>query len=188
MKLYEKYGGVRIDPAFRESGITGLRAFGVDYSGRCGAPCLFLVVDRITGGGQRLWMWRLKGREVDEKTGDVRQPSDLEYTTVEGNTVTLARPDGTSMRLTFVSPANVDLKAETRDIVYTKTYNRGKGTMSAPGIYARTDAKEAGFFVVATIQRGDPPPVKQSGSGLGSTVSVGGQTVRFDGEKVVVGR
>jgi len=187
MRLYEKYGGVRIEPAFRQSGITGLRAFGVDYSGRCGAPCLFVVADKITGGSQKLWMWRLKGQEVDEKTGAVLEPSDLEYTTVEGNTVTLARPDGTSMRLTFVSPARLELKAETRNIVYSKTYNRGKGTMSAPGIYARTDAKEAEFFVVVTIQRGDPPPVKQSGKGLAATVTVGKQTVRFDGEKVVVG-
>jgi len=30
--------------------------------------------------------------------------------------------------------------------------------------------------------------VKQSGKGLASTVTVGQQTVRFDGEKVVLGR
>ena len=90
------------------------------------------------------------------------------------------------MRLTFVSPAKLDLKAEKRNIVYTKTYNRGKGIMSAPGIYARTDAKDAEFFVVATIQRGNPPPVKVSNKGLKSTVTVGKQRIRFDGERIVV--
>jgi hypothetical protein len=186
MRLYEKYGNVRIDPAFKESGITGLRAFAVDYSGKSGAPCVFVVVDTIDGGNQKLWMWRLKDEVIDKKTKAVLEPGDLEYTTVDGNAVTLARPDGTSMRLTFVSPAKLDLKAEKRNIVYTKTYNRGKGIMSAPGIYARTDAKDADFFVIATIQRGDPPLVKVSGKGLTSTVTVGKQKVRFDGDKVVV--
>ena len=186
MRLYEKYGNVRIEPSFKKTGITGLRAFAVDYSGKSGAPCVFVVVDKISGGNKKLWMWRLKDQVVDKKTGAVLEPGDLEHTTVDGNAVTLARPDGTSMRLTFVSPAKFDLKAEKRKIVYTKTYNRGKGTMSAPGIYARTDAKDAEFFVVATIQRGNPPPVKVAGKGLKSTVTVGKQKIRFDGDKVVV--
>jgi len=130
-------------------------------------------------------MWRLEDQVIDEKTQAVLEPGDLEYTTVDGNTVTLTRPDGTSMRLTFVSPDKLELKAEKRNVVYTKTYNRGKGIMSAPGIYARTDAKDAEFFVVATIQRGDPPPVKVSGKGLKSTLTVGKQRIRFNGEKIV---
>jgi hypothetical protein len=185
MDLYEKYGNVPIESAFKESGITGLRSFAVDYSGKSGAPCLFVVADKINGGNQKLWMWRLEDQVIDEKTQAVLEPGDLEYTTVDGNTVTLTRPDGTSMRLTFVSPDKLELKAEKRNIVYTKTYNRGKGIMSAPGIYARTDAKDAEFFVVATIQRGDPPPVKVSGKGLKSTLTVGKQRIRFNGEKIV---
>jgi len=89
------------------------------------------------------------------------------------------------MRLTFVAPDKVDLKAEKRNVVYTKTYNRGKGIMSAPGIYARTTAKDGSFFVIATIQEGDPPRVKVKGRGLDATVTVGRQAVRFDGQRVV---
>jgi hypothetical protein len=185
MRLYEKYGNVPIEPAFKESGITGLRAFAVDYSGKSGAPCVFVVVDRINGGNKKLWMWRLKDQVVDKKLGTVVEPGDLAHTTVDGNTVTLARPDGTSMRLIFVSPAKLDLSAERRNIVYTKTYNRGKGVMSAPGIYACTDAKDAEFFVIATIQRGNPPTVKVSGKGLKSVVTLGRQRIRFDGKKIV---
>lgn len=187
-RLYEKYGNVRVESAFKPSGITGLRAFAVDLSGRSGSECLFVVVDKISGGHQKLWMWRLNDQVVDEKSGTVLEPSDLQYTTVEGNAVTVARPDGTSMRLLFVSPAGVQPVAEKRNIVYTKTYNRGQGVMSAPGIYARSDAREAEFFVVGTIQRGTPPPVSISGRGLEAAVSVGRQTVRFDGQKVVIGR
>jgi hypothetical protein len=184
--LYEKYGNVPVESAFKESGIQGLRSFGVDYSGKSGAPCLFVMVDKISGGNQKLWMWRLKDAVIDERTNAVLEPGDLEYTTVDGDTVTLARPDGSSMRLTFVAPENVDLKAEKRDIVYTKTYNRGKGTMSAPGIYARTTAKDGNFFVVATIQKGNPPAVKVKGKGLDATVTVGQQAIRFDGQKVIL--
>ncbi len=188
MRLYEKYGQVRIDSAFKPSGITGLRAFAVDYSGRSGAPCLFVVVDKISGGHQKLWMWRLNDQVVDEKRGTVLEPSDLQYTTVRGNTACVARPDGTSMQLTFISPPGIELAAEKRNIVYTKTYNRGQGIMSAPGIYTRTDARDAEFFVVVTIQRGEPPAVKVSGRGMSATVTVGQQTVRFDGEKVILGQ
>lgn len=48
--LYEKYGRVRRASRFEDSGIQGKRAFAVDYSGKCGAPCLFVLVDAITGG------------------------------------------------------------------------------------------------------------------------------------------
>jgi hypothetical protein len=70
------------------------------------------------------------------------------------------------MRLTFVSPSKLDLKAEKRNIVYTKTYNRGKGIMSAPGIYARTRRSKAqedaiGKFVPVQVHL--PPTATQAG-------------------------
>jgi hypothetical protein len=45
---------------------------------------------------------------------------------------------------------------------------------------------DGGFFVVATIQPGDPPPVKVKGQGLQAAATVGKRTIRFDGEKVVL--
>jgi len=187
-KLYEKYGNIPIESAFQDSGITGLRAYGVDYSGKSGAECLFVLVDKITGGEQKLWMWRLKDKVMDKRGDVVLEEGDLDLAKVDGNTVTLTHEDGATMRLTFVSPGKLDVKAEKRNIVYTKTYNRGKGVMSAPGIYAQTNDKNAEFFVIVTIGRGQPPAVKAQGSGLSATVSVGKQTVRFDGERVVIGK
>jgi len=189
MKLYEKYARVRRDLAFKPSGIDGLRSFGVDYSGRSGAPCLFVVADKITGGNDKVWCWRLKDNEIDPKTKAVKVPGDLATTEVDGTTVTVTKPDGATMRLTFIAPQRAKLEAEKRSITYTKTYNRGKGQMPAPGIYASGgNAKDGKFFVVATIQRGEPPTVKVKGSGLEAVVTVGKQTVRFDGEKIVFGK
>jgi hypothetical protein len=123
---------------------------------------------------------------VDKKTGKPTSAGDLQYAKVEGNVVTLARPDGTSMRLTFIAPAAATVKAEKREIIYTRTYNRGKGEMAAPGIYASGgDPKEGNYLAVATIQRGDAPPLKVEGEGLGATVTVGKRLLRFDGTKIV---
>ena len=44
------------------------------------------------------------------------------------------------------------------------------------------------FFVVITFQPTDPPQVKISGKGLDARVTVGRQTVRFDGEKIILGQ
>ncbi|MGC9455318.1 MAG: hypothetical protein ACP5HU_10705 [Phycisphaerae bacterium] len=183
--LYYKYGDVRIPGGLKDSGITGLRSFGVDYSGAGGAECVFAVVDRIDGGGPKHWMWRLPPAETD-RDGDVVGPSVLEYTRVEGDTVVVERPDGTSMQLVFVSPGEVDVTAEHRSVVYRRTYNRGEGEKAAPGIYA--DSEDGRFFVIATIQQGEPPEITVEGEGLDAVVHVGGQTISFDGEKVVFGK
>ena len=189
LPLYERYGNVRRASAFKPTGIEGLRAIAVDYSGRSGAPCLFVLVDQITGGRNKVWCWRIQDDEINEKTKQVIVPGDLKNTQVEGNTVTVAAPDGATMRLTFVAPTKADVKAENREIVYTKTYNRGKGERSAPGIYASgADPTDGQFFAVATIHRGAPPPVKIEGKGLTAKVRVGGQTVSFDGQKIVLGK
>jgi hypothetical protein len=44
------------------------------------------------------------------------------------------------------------------------------------------------YFVVFTLQRGAPPEIRVEGEGLTSRVTVGGQTVTFDGERIVWGR
>ena len=58
-RLYEAYGNIRVDKSFAESGIAGIRSVGVDYSGKCGAPCLFVVVDKIAGGKRKIWTWQV---------------------------------------------------------------------------------------------------------------------------------
>jgi hypothetical protein len=44
------------------------------------------------------------------------------------------------------------------------------------------------FFMVATLQRGQPPALQVQGEGLKAVVKVGKQTVRFDGRKIVLGK
>lgn len=131
LPLYERYGNVRKESAFRDSGIRGMRSIGVDYSGRSGATCLLAIVDRIEGGKSKLWMWHVEGGTAEKKTKGLQ-------------------PDG------------VD-------------------------VLARTKTDGDAFFVVVTLHKGDPPPVKVEGPGLDARVTVGRQKVRFDGTKIVFG-
>jgi hypothetical protein len=63
-------------------------------------------------------------------------------------------------------------------------------------VVAPADARVSGgrlpakgdVFVVATLQNGAPPAVQIEGTGLGAKVTVGGQTVSFNGERFVLGR
>jgi hypothetical protein len=59
ISYHELYGNIRHPAALKDVGIKGLRAMAVDYSGRSGAPCLFVLVDRIAGGKKKLWLWQL---------------------------------------------------------------------------------------------------------------------------------
>ncbi len=190
LSLYEPYGGIRNADALADSGIHGLRAFGVDYSGLSGAPCLFVVVDKISGGKQKLWTWHLKGPGKDAKEGDQSVASNVvSRAEVIGNTVLVKQGDAT-MKLSAVAPAGGHLTAEVRDITYTRTYNRGKGGFKLPGIFLRGAKPDDGqFFVVATFQPKGvaAPEVTVKGQGLDAVVTVGKRTVRFDGEKVVFG-
>ena len=44
------------------------------------------------------------------------------------------------------------------------------------------------FFVVLTIQDGEPPKVRVEGAGLNARVTVGRQVITFDGEKIVLAK
>jgi hypothetical protein len=152
------------------SGITGLRALAFDYSGKSGAPCLFAIVDKIAGGQERWWQWTL-------------DPAAFAVTQAHGNTFTLDYGDA-SLKATFVEPADAkpDVRAEqflVAEAAATKPAQRW------PLHYVRVPGRSH-FFVVGTIQRKDPPAVKVEGSGLDATIVVGGQTIRFDGEKIVM--
>ena len=41
------------------------------------------------------------------------------------------------------------------------------------------------YFVIMTVQKGDPPEVMVKGTGLGAVVKIGERTARFDGKNVV---
>jgi hypothetical protein len=153
------------------SGITGLRALAFDYSGKSGAPCLFAIVDKITGGQERWWQWTL-----DRKAFAVTKASNNTFTVDYGDA---------SLKATFITPA--DAKPDVR----AEEFMVAPATATAPAQrwplnYVRAPGRDH-FFVVGTIQRGDPPEVKIEGAGLNAQVTVGGQTIRFDGEKIVLG-
>jgi hypothetical protein len=185
---FERYGNVRRDATYQDSGIRGLRAYAVDFSGKSGAPCLFVLVDKITGGKSKVCPWYLGGVKFGSRTGKVADSGeDFKKTQIQGNAATVSGPDGATMKLTFVAPADPVVKAEVRTLKFQQTYNRGEASFTAPGIFASgADPADGNFFVVVTIQRGQAPEVKSTGKGLDAKVTVGGRTVRFDGSRILL--
>jgi hypothetical protein len=180
VKAYSPYVGVRSPEAFIDSGVNGMRSIGVDYSGKSGAPCLFVVVDKIDGGGKKIWTWQL-ATSTEEGTGD------LPYTSVDDNSFRIEKPDGATLQGRFVAPSDVSLFAEQREKTMVGRAGSPAGkTLERPisGVFA-----EGGdiYFAVITVQRGEPPKVEVDGKGLDAAVHVGEQTVRFDGEKIRFG-
>jgi hypothetical protein len=191
-RLYERYYNIRRDVAFKDSGIAGLRSIAVDYSGKCGAPCLMVLIDRITGGKSKVWVWQAApGTDKGGKTAGAGERSKaaehgIEAAKAQGNTFTIDRGDA-NLRGTFVAPSPAKLAAEVR----RTTMIGGAGSSAGktlerpvPGVFAEGGDE---FFVVVTLQRGDPPAVKVEGSGLGAKVTVGKRTVAFDGQKIILG-
>jgi hypothetical protein len=39
-----------------------------------------------------------------------------------------------------------------------------------------------------TVQEGDAPELRATGSGADATVAIGGQTIRFDGRKIILAK
>jgi hypothetical protein len=179
MRMYSRYGNIRQDEAFVDLGITGMRSIGVDYSGRSGAPCLVAIVDRVHGGGRKIWTWQLP-------KGSKEAPRDVQRTTFKGNSFTVLKADGASLHGIFVSGQRP--VAEVRMTTMTGGGGSTSGkTLERPihGVFAETQNKNADFFFVGTIQRGEPPEIRVSGQGIDAIVNVGGQQIRFDGEKIV---
>lgn len=149
------------------SGITGLRAVAVDYSGKCGAPAMMVLVDKIDGGGKRLWTW--------QKPEGASQG-------IDGNTFTIRYPDA-MMKATFVTPGDARI-----DYADDEKKEGGDPKHGFWGTLHRFKVESDGsFFVVATFQRGEAPKVSVEGSGLDAKVTVGGRKVRFDGRRIVLG-
>jgi hypothetical protein len=169
-RLYSMYANIRYPSAYVDNGISALRAIAVDYSGKCGAPCLFVLIDRIQGGRSKVWTWNLGDAEA------------VENTEVRGNTFTLARGGGT-LRGVFVAPANAEVTPKINEV--PTVLRKGDSVLEIPSVLARGgDA----FFLVATIQDAErvPPEVKVIGTGLQAAVIVGARRVTFDGTRIVI--
>ena len=175
--LYAHYGGIRHPWAFEDSGISGLRSFGADYSGKSGAPGLFAVVDKIRGGHEKVWLW-----QVPEAKSSGKAPQ-MAAVAIEGNTFTIRQGDAT-LRATFIAPAGVKLTAGTRAMQIRKSAGHEAGKTVDVRFSAVFAEGGDEFFVVATLQRGSPPPVTVEGRGLEAKARVGGRVVTFDGKKI----
>jgi len=166
--------GIHLPENVEPDGIKGMRAFGVDYSGKCGAPVLLVVVDKITGGGERIWVCNGSGGAVPDRNTFIRTQDDA------------------SLATTFVVPA--EAKQASGAITYTETktistniYGRTKTTVQASTNTVSVDGIKGkdNFFTIMTLQRGAAPKVVVEGQGLDAKVTVGSRKVSFDGQKVV---
>ena len=145
------------------------RSFAVDYSGASGAPGLFAVADRVEGAG---------GKAVWQLVTDQSIPVE-----VSGKGFTLKGAGGATLQATVVSPAAA--RIETAGVIQGHEANYHDIHRGAR--FQRTVVKVSGgdlFLVVMTVQRGQAPAVTSEGG----SVRVGRQTVRLDGEKIVLGR
>jgi hypothetical protein len=175
VSLKTRYLGARVPgggKGYRKIIASGLRAFGVDYSGASGSPCLVAVVDRIPGPNPKRWEF-CTSPDLTVKTGESR--------------FELAAPNGASLNATLLSPATCPVT--TRQMTLNHEIN------CVPGHHASRDFRRTiisangtdFFFAVTTIQRGPAPGVSSTGTGEDIIATVGRQTVRFDGKKLLFG-
>jgi HEAT repeat protein len=149
-----------------ELSIQAERHLAADYSGRSGAPALYAVVDHIKGGSTKTWtLFTLAERIAPE-----------------GRSFTIhargsgGRGPGRCLRGWFVSPADVHLTVE----------EAASGRGRFPLLKARSERRDAFYFVVFTVQDGAPPQLTVRGEGAEATAVVGEQEIRFDGRKLVL--
>jgi hypothetical protein len=145
-----------------------------DYSGRCGAPAMVVIVDQIQGGRERLWTWQLPGALFsDDQTSS-------ESVQIDGNSFTLHYSDA-SMHATFITPADSQIEHARESIQVGDPRHGFHGQVNrikVPG--------KGSFFVVMTFQRGKPPKVNIEGSGLDARVKVGNRVIGFDRSRIVL--
>ncbi len=209
VEVYERMGDIRNAGALQDTALRSIRSIGVDYSGKSGAPCLIAIVDKFDGPRtEKLWAWQLEssrtgvGRaEKDKKTGkitwrgkqydyDVGQILATEHKTIKepdqagvsGQTFVIPRGDSKLVGR-VITPARARIEFASRS-VWTQGFKASVARTTSRAVFVESDGS---FFVVMTLQKGDAPEVTVTGSGLDAKVTVGGQTVRFDGTKIVFG-
>jgi hypothetical protein len=158
------------DPA--DQGVKALRSIAVDYSGASGTPAMIVVVDQIAGApGKAKWVQMNFTRSRGGPGGQVSMDGrTFIYSPFQSRRA--AAPTKMTMKGTFVAPAEVTLSPS--------------GERKYPGFMKAAGGEE--YFLVMTIQEGDGPEVKVDGKGLEAKAKVGGQTVAFDGEKIILGK
>jgi len=162
-----KRSAAKADAAAPVAKLTGQRSFAADYSGKCGAPALFAVADKVAGSaGTNLWQL------VTEKDHQV---------TVDGNAFTIMAHNGASLRGTVVLPATAQIQVITKTIRHEINYHGSHKRADFPRQVITVPGNDT-FFVVLTLQKGAAPAVTVTGT----MVTVGRHKVSFEGTNLVL--
>ncbi len=138
---------------------TGSRLFAVDYSGKCGAPGLFVFRDELSGGGEAPRVWVLHG--------GYNSPVSVN---AEEGTFTITHGE-TAMRGTVVTAGQFTLKASGNP-PYANFLT----------IYSPSDAVE----VVMTLQEGEAPAVTVGEKGLAGGVRIGDRVATLKDGQIIL--
>jgi hypothetical protein len=189
----------RVNAKGHDSPPKQMRHFAVDYSGKSGAAALIAIVDRIEGGNEKTWLMHSGGKSA----------------TVDGKTFTIEGqlPD-TSLFAQLLSDSQVELT--TGPIIWNmpnpefqkaeRAKKTGTAVKSAKDVIIDQDIPEqidfpwgsattiraiskdprVDYFIVMTVQRGQPPKFEVQGSGINAKVKVGKATVRFANERLII--
>ena len=170
--------------------IRGWRTIAVDHSGASGAPLLFVVADHVTGGGQRRWQWQLP------RTGDDHRSTNLKPTSV-GDLVynergfTCTQGDAV-LTVTIIASGKIDLRKPGQDEREIEAGGHNKNAKAGEKYLAPYNGVgilgDGDFLAIATVSKGPGPAVTVNGDGLAAKISVGGQAVAMDGDRVVFGK
>lgn len=174
--------GLEFDPdgnlmrkSLRDLGIRWRRSIGVDFADGSGALAVIAVVDQTKGGKKSVWQMRIGENPKVE---------------IKGSTFIVRHNDGTSLSGTVISPPDAKL-VYVNDQKYTLAFVRADGGPSETATPLRAIHISGGrdYFVVMTLQRGEPPKVLSKGAGLDARATIGpaakARMVSFDGESVV---
>ena len=167
------------------SGIRGMRSLAFDFTGLCGAPCLFAVVDRIedADGEPRTWLFQ----PPSEPKKRAKDAPPLVQADEHGFRIAPADTEA-SLSGRFVHPASVEVDTKGRVWEYVKTWGNGRGKTERKTIKCVSVQGGDNFFFVGTVANGPHPKMTVSGSGLDAVVTVGDRTVRFDGQRILLER
>lgn len=164
-EVRDRYGN-RIDDNVVDHGVKALRAIGVDYSGRAGVPALFVIVDSINGGGEKLWQAAIHPECEVEITG-------------QRFIMKLPRVKAT-LQGCFAAPNNVSIEVGNKTTFAGKVHQpfgeKGKAIWARGGDF---------YFLVMTLQDGDAPVIEIRRDNKSTIVIVNKRVIRFDGTKVI---
>jgi hypothetical protein len=104
-----------------------------------------------------------------------------------GDGFTLQAANGASLRCIVAWPAKPEISCQEVRCQQELNYHQAHAGFQFPR--RRITVAGSGFFLtVMTVQKGEPPPASVRGEGKSAVVTLGKQSVRFEGGTIVVGR